>query len=452
MSPDPQASRFAPRNWPFFYGWMILVAGTIGMITSGPGQTAGVAPFTESLISTLGITRVQLSMAYMFGTIGSAFLLTRAGKLYDRYGARIVATASGITLGLSLVALSQCDRLATAIGAWFPFFDSATSALIVATLCFFMLRFSGQGVMSMVSVNMMMKWFDRHRGLVTGITGMVVAPAFAALPLVLNLLVEAVSWRQAWLILAGVAGIGFSVFAWIFYRDNPEACGLKPDGPLGERSLGSKRPRHHPHVQFTLQQARRMPAFWIFALGIGLLGCIMTGFTFHVASIFENAGYRAAQGFAIFLPCAIVSVCLRPLVGWLADRIPLKFLLIVVLVGVMAISVAITMLGSRWALVLLIAGYGLCGAIFGTLNSATWPNFFGRSHLGAISGFASSITVSSSAIGPWLYGQSLAFTNSYTPISIAGLICAAILMVFATRADDPQTAAEVDRPGNSPIP
>ena len=305
-------------------------------------------------------------------------------------------------------------------------------------ICFFVLRFSGQGLMTMVSFNMMMKWFDRHRGLVTGITGMAIAPGFSLVPLVLNQLVNEVGWRQTWQILALLIGIGFSLFAWTFYRDNPEACGLKPDGPLGERSLGSRRAPHHPHIQFTLSEARRLPVFWVFSLGLSLFGLMLTGFAFHVVSIFENAGLTALQGFAIFVPGALVSVILRPLVGWLADRFPLKFLLMALLTGVMAFSVALAMLGPRWTLVLLVAGHGICGATFGTLASVTWANFFGRRHLGAISGFSNSLAVFGSAIGPWMYGQCLRLTGSYAGIAIGGVIGAVIVMGFATRADDPQ--------------
>ncbi|MDJ0519659.1 MAG: hypothetical protein QNJ74_26485 [Trichodesmium sp. MO_231.B1] len=33
---------FSPKNFPFFYGWIILIVCTIGVIMSTPGQTIGV--------------------------------------------------------------------------------------------------------------------------------------------------------------------------------------------------------------------------------------------------------------------------------------------------------------------------------------------------------------------------------------------------------------------------
>ena len=421
---------------------MILVAGTVGVLTGGMGQTTGVAPFTESLITALGLSRIDLSLAYMFGTIASSLLLTRAGKLYDRYGARVMATTAAVVLALALLALSVCDHIAAAVDACLPFIGSRGSSLAVAILCFFVLRFSGQGVLTMVSYNMMMKWFDRHRGLVTGITGMIIAPGFSAMPLVLSKIVAAVGWREVWQVTALLIGVGFALFAWFFFRDSAEVCGLKPDGPWRDRSLGANESRAGTRIQFTLAEARRCPTFWIFALGLSLLGFLMTGFTFHVASIFETAGLAAAGGFAIFLPSAIISVILRPLVGWLADRVPLKYLLMVMLIALMVAASALSMLGPRWTIVLLVASNGVCFSVMGTLFAMTWPNFFGRTHLGAISGFNSALCVFFSALAPWMFGRCLAASGSYAAVELGCAGAAGILLVATRWAKDPQGEGE----------
>ena len=39
----------APKNCPFFYGWVMVAMSTIGIIASIPGQTIGVSVFTDSL-------------------------------------------------------------------------------------------------------------------------------------------------------------------------------------------------------------------------------------------------------------------------------------------------------------------------------------------------------------------------------------------------------------------
>ncbi len=71
---------FPVSKFPFFYGWVILAAGTIGILMSIPGQTMGVSVFTESLLSDLQINRNNLSLAYLVGTLGSGLIITRAGN------------------------------------------------------------------------------------------------------------------------------------------------------------------------------------------------------------------------------------------------------------------------------------------------------------------------------------------------------------------------------------
>ena len=55
---------FSPKKIPFFYGWLIVAAGTLAVVFSIPGQTMGFSVFTDVLIKELGLTRVQLSTAY----------------------------------------------------------------------------------------------------------------------------------------------------------------------------------------------------------------------------------------------------------------------------------------------------------------------------------------------------------------------------------------------------
>jgi hypothetical protein len=47
MQPD---FPFAPGQVRVFYGWVILVVTTIGILMSIPGQTAGVSVFTDHLL------------------------------------------------------------------------------------------------------------------------------------------------------------------------------------------------------------------------------------------------------------------------------------------------------------------------------------------------------------------------------------------------------------------
>ena len=70
---DPEQP-FRPSALPFYYGWVVLAVSTVGLVMSAPGQTIGVAVFTEDLLSVTGLSRLQLSNAYLIGTLASGLL------------------------------------------------------------------------------------------------------------------------------------------------------------------------------------------------------------------------------------------------------------------------------------------------------------------------------------------------------------------------------------------
>ena len=106
---------FTPARWPFFYGWMIVVVATLSIIGSIPGQTAAVGVFTDSLIDTLGITRNQLSIAYLIGTVISGLILPYAGKLLDKIGVRFMSVFAALGLAGSLWVLSNVGGIQKAL-------------------------------------------------------------------------------------------------------------------------------------------------------------------------------------------------------------------------------------------------------------------------------------------------------------------------------------------------
>ena len=95
---------FSPLRFPLFYGWCIVIFTTLGMIASIPGQTMGVGVYTDFLIQNSHLNRIQISMAYMTGTILSSLLLPLAGRYYDLVGGRIMIVFAGIGMGT----LSYC--------------------------------------------------------------------------------------------------------------------------------------------------------------------------------------------------------------------------------------------------------------------------------------------------------------------------------------------------------
>ncbi|MBS3735146.1 MAG: MFS transporter [Phycisphaerae bacterium] len=428
-------SPFAPRRWPFFYGWFILAAGTLGAVFSVPGQTIGVSAFNEPLMDAMGLDRMGISFAYMLGTVASSFLLTWVGRFYDRFGARVTAGLASAALGAVLIALSRMDAAAAAIGRLVGRPESVAVAFGVAVVGFFLLRFVGQGVLTLSCRNMVMKWFDHRRGLANGIMNVFVPPIFAVSPLLFALLIDRFGWSGTWRLAGAVIGAGLTVFVLVFFRDNPESCGLLPDGGATARP---RDPRHHPARDFDLPEARRTYAFWVFNLALAAQALYLTAITFHVEDLFAQRGYGRMVAFMQFSPSAALAVVTGFVGGWISDHVRLKWILVFMLTMMGLSMVGALALGWGPAIYLHVAARGLSVGVFGLLLAMTWPRLFGRTHLGAISGFNMTWIVLFSAIGPAAFGLSKTLTGGYVAALALCLAAVAILALLALRADRPE--------------
>jgi len=425
---------FNPKKIPFFYGWVIALVGTIGIIMSTPGQTIGISAFTEHLLKAFGISRNQFSFAYMIGTIASSIFLIKAGKAYDKFGVRIVAGLAAFGMGAALIGLSFADIAVSKISV--SFIPNAYIAIAILMIGFFALRFFGQGVLTMVSRYMIAKLFIRKRGLVVGITGIFISFGFSTSPKLLNALIEKVGWRMTWILCGLIAGVLFSFIIFLLYRDNPEECGEVPDGSIAENIEKSI---HSVRKQFTLTEARRNFAFWIFTLSLAMCSLYFTAVTFHIASVFNEAGLDTQKAFSIFIPASVISIFGRLIGGWISDKIKLKYLLSVFLIGmIISIIGMISLNGDAISIWSLIIGNGIMSGLFALILSIVWPTYFGREHLGAISGLNMSVMVFFSAVGPWIFSQSLAYSNSYRPAGYFCLVAVLILFVLSFKANNPQ--------------
>jgi sugar phosphate permease len=300
---------------------------------------------------------------------------------------------------------------------------------------FFLLRFSGQGVLTMTSRNMIMKWFDRYRGRVNAFTSVSISLGFSSSPILFDLLIRKWEWAGAWRILAlGILLI--AVLMWVFYRDNPEEEGLVPDGSAGQKkNTETNKPALR---QFSPREAFATRAFWVYALVVSFNSFFITGLSFHMVDIFTSAGYERQEAVAAFLPISVTSVGISLLFNFLSDFVDLKKLLLTMLGGATIWSVGLIGLSGGWGLIPVIGGAGITGGLFAVLNSVAWPRLFGRKHLGAISGRAMSMLVFASALAPFLFSLSKTFFNTYTAMGWLGAGFVLIMFLASFKAHNPQ--------------
>ncbi|GAB5452500.1 MAG: MFS transporter [Halioglobus sp.] len=419
---------FDIRRLPFYYGWIIWLFSTAGIIFSIPGQTMGMAVFTDHFIEALGLSRTQLSLAYLVGTVGSSLFLTRAGRWYDQLGGRVMVALASALLALMLLYIAVADSLAARFGG------GVVVSFLLISAGYFGVRFLGQGVLTSASRNVLLVWFEKRRGLVSSARGTFVSFGFAIAPLLLAWMIANGGWREALWELA-LCCLGFAIIALLLLRDNPESCGVLIDG----HSHDNPPPAAVNRPSATLRQATRTPVFWLATLSLSMHSLFATAVTFHIVSIFAEAGRSQTEAFAYFLPVAIVSTVTNLLCGWLVDTRSLKPFMIVMLASFLLGGLGLLYLENNLGYLLLVTGFGIGGGLWSVTSNLAFIRNFGPLHLGEITGLCTSIMVFASAIGPALFSLGLDLTGSY---AAPQWLCIALLiglLVFAVvvRQEEP---------------
>ena len=425
---------FAPSRFPFFYGWVIVFAATIGSIFSIPGQTMGFSVFTDVLIEELGLSRVQLSLAYCLGTVASGLTLPWLGRVLDRWGERRMAVASVLATGLVLFYLANCGVISQALGQALP---AAAAAFIVIGLGFYMIRAAAQGVLSMTCRNAIGKWFDHRRGLALAISGVLVSFSYSFAPRGLDWLIDRYGYDGAWLRMGVVTIVIMGPIAWLLFRDTPEEAGLEMDGGK-VASAAAANPDMQIHREFTRGEALRDYSFWVFNLTFSFYGLYATAFTFHILSLASEYQFAEERILSLFVPIAATSVLTNLVFGAINARLRLKWLLLVMNIGCLSATLGMLFLDKPGGVSAYVIGNGIASGGFVSLTGIVFPRFYGRLHLGAISGVNMSAMVIASGLGPLAFGLCQQFSGSYRGILVASVFVPTLLALLSLKADNPQ--------------
>jgi MFS transporter, OFA family, oxalate/formate antiporter len=402
------------RAAPFFYGWIILLVGTIGLIMTSPAQTYNVSIFIDHFIQDLNISRSLVSSLYSVGTLIGSFTLPFWGAQIDRHGPRRMSALISVLFAAACV--------------YMGFVQSA----FMLVLGFVAIRMLGQGSLSLVSQNVMNQWWVRRRGTVMGISGTVLAlMGMGVFPLFTNMLVDTYGWRTAFMLLGAMLFLVMTPISILFFRRSPETYNLHPDGTPPTARPVSGQEAQPAEENWTLKEAMRTRVFWLLAASFALYTLLATGQLFHMVGIVEDAGLDASLAATVFLPLSLMTAAATLTSGFMLDRVKIRWVLAAALL-LQGVSLLMMSLLNSAGLALLYGGIlGLSGGFFRTLGTVTWPRLFGRRYLGSIFGFASAAGVFGAALGPIPFGIARDFTGSYLPAAFTFLVLCVLFAVLA---------------------
>jgi len=234
---------------------------------------------------------------------------------------------------------------------------------------------------------------------------------------------------------------------WLLYRDNPEECGLRMDGDTITRAEVDRRDSESGasqglsnEVTYTRSEALRTVHFWYVTAALSLSAMVFTGVTFHIVDLGVDTGIGGREAVKLFLPNAIVSTSVGLISGWASDRISIRPLVLAFLLAQVAGFIGAGRLGEYPFMVMMVLGWGISGGLFGTLMNVAMPNFFGRTHLGAIASIQMSFMVAGSALGPAFLAAAKTYIGSYRE---GLLICCAFSAAAFPRRDSPEPLSKL---------
>ena len=159
----------------------VILFGFIFTFFSSFGQSFFLGLFNSSIRDALSITHGQFGSIYASATLLSSFILVWVGKKIDDFN--ILKFASYV---IALLAIS-C------------FLFSKISSVAFLFLSIFLMRLSGQGLMSHTATTTISRFFEKTRGRALSTTWLGLSLAEFILPLLVIFLLTFIDWRYIWI-------------------------------------------------------------------------------------------------------------------------------------------------------------------------------------------------------------------------------------------------------------
>ena len=411
--PSPDDPQSSPEERPkLFYGWVIVaIMGASGAVSMAMGSL-NFGLFIKPMGDELGIGRAAFGWAQTARQGAGALSSPIIGPLLDRFGSRAMLPIAALVTGLAMIGLANMQY------AWH---------LVVLFALIGFVGMSGPG--ALITSVPVLKWFVRDRGRALAYMSLgIPVGALLFVPLT-QILIDAVGWRMAWIILAIIGVTVIVPLGAIFLRRQPEDMGMLPDGgapdddgdadgavagPMAARSAESE-------VSWTLHDAVRTTTLWRLVIVFSAVQLASGTVALHRIAAFMDRGLDPTL---VSFATAFDAVCAGAatfVFGMLVKRVPARFL---GAIGFLMLAAASVM--TIWAynvpimaLSMAVFGLGIGGMMF--LQNFIWADYFGRESVGAIRGIVNPINLVVGGLGAPAAGYVRDITGSYDPAWWAGV-------------------------------
>lgn len=400
------------------YRGRVIVSASVALAMTAPGQTAAISLFVDPLSTSLHVSRSSVAVAYSIGSLAGALVVPLLGKLLDRFGARRAMVTVGLCFGVVLLAAGTITEF------------------VGLTAAFVGIRVGGQGALSLVATTVVTMYMQRYKGLATGIVSAIGTSAISLAPLALERLIDDLGWRTVWQ-LEGLVVLAITVPVALFVlprrarSDGESATDVSPAELGSGHDIGSgtaDRQRGHS-TDWTLRDASRTPVFWVVVSGGGVCSLITTALMFHQVSLLGERGLSTTEAAANFVPQLVAGLLASLLVGWAADHIGDRALVIAIMTVLALTTLTAGWVRPGWTAVAYGVALGACTGGVRTLKGVAFGDCFGLGHLGTLRGAVHSVVIGASALGPLVLALGRTWSDSYQ--EVLAVLCVLPVLVAA---------------------
>ena len=392
----------------------VIIFGFIFTFFSSFGQSFFLGLFNSSIRETLSITHGQFGSIYASATLLSSFLLIWVGKKIDDIN--IFRFAFYVTLLLAF----SC------------FFFSKISSIIFLFIAVFLMRFSGQGLMSHTATTTITRYFTKSRGKALSVGWFGLSTAEFILPVLIVYLLSITACQNIWISISILVLIFLPLISFFLIK--------KLDFDTREQ-VDSTDSEIKEIKQWKRIEVIKDYRFYIVCLNMLAMPWIATGVFVYQSFITEAkewGSFVIAQSFMVY---SILSVLTLLGSGFLIDKFTSRKLLIFMNIPLLISTIVLFYFNSPITSFVFLGLIGISNGLANVLGSSTWAEIYGVKFIGSIKALTTALMVFSTAFGTALFGFLIDRGFSIEQIAMVSfvyILISLILLFFVRNKLNPQ--------------
>ena len=355
----------------------VIIFGFIFTFFSSFGQSFFLGLFNSSIRETLSITHGQFGSIYASATLLSSFILIWVGKKIDDIN--IFRFALYVTLLLAF----SC------------FFFSKISSIVFLFIAVFLMRFSGQGLMSHTATTTISRFFTKSRGKALSIGWFGLSTAEFILPVLIVYLLTLTAWQNIWLSISVLILFFLPFTSFVLIKN----LNFDSREDVNDQNFVEKEIKNWTRIE-VLKDYR----FYIVCLNMLAMPWIATGVFVYQSYITESKEWGEFVIAQSFMAYSVLSVITLLGSGFLIDKFTSRKLLIFMNIPLLISMLVLFYLDISISAFIFLGLIGISNGLANVLGSSTWAEIYGVKYIGSIKALTTALMVFSTAFGTALFG------------------------------------------------